>query len=77
MTPADELRVEMWRIDQFAALEFSGSAIAVLLSWDASPHEARKLIEGGCTQELALRILRPLDAPSYEELVAQEIPVAV
>ena len=77
MTPADELRVEMWRLDQFAEMGFGGSAIAVLLQWDVDVAEARALIGDGCSHELALRILRPLDAPSYEELVAQEIVVSV
>jgi hypothetical protein len=77
MTPSDELRIEMWRLDQFSRMGFEASAIAVLLDWDVEPAEARNLIENGCTHSLALRILRPLDAPSYEEMVSQEIPVAV
>lgn len=75
MTPADEIRVEMWRLDQFAEMGFSGLEIATLLTWDVDLEDARKLMAKGCPHDLAMRILRPDEASSHEALAALAIAV--
>ena len=68
-TPWSELsgdeQVELWKIDQFVRQNFNGDEIATLLEWDVDPHESDKLIAGGCSTELAMRILKPLELPSH------------
>jgi hypothetical protein len=62
MSPDEEDRVERWHAECFASLEFNGAQIVTLLNWGVDPHEAARLIEGGCAHETAMRILVPLDA---------------
>ena len=61
----EEQRIELWKMDQFLKMAFDGEAIALLLSWDADPHEAAHLLfrdgkRTSCTHGQALRILAPL-----------------
>jgi hypothetical protein len=50
-------RVEEWRRDFFADLGFTPrQALALMLS-ATDPHTVEKLLAGGCTHELALKIV--------------------
>jgi hypothetical protein len=61
---SEDQRIELWHLDQFAKLEFSGEQIALLLEWGVEPVEARKLMlrdgkRTKCTHDQALAILEP------------------
>lgn len=60
---SEDERVELWNLEFFVRLGFDGDAVSALLHWRADPHEAERLITRGCSHELALRILRPLEVP--------------
>lgn len=77
MTPSEELRIEMWRLDQFARLGFDGSQTSTLLLWETDVEEARKLIAAGCAHDLAMRILCPDEGPTHEELEREALVVLV
>ena len=77
MNPIEEIRIEMWRLDQFARMGFGGLEIATLLTWDVELTEARDLMDRGCPSDLAMLILRPDDASSHEDLSALAIAVTV
>lgn len=73
----EEALVEMWRIDQYGRMGFDGLQIATLLHWNVDAGDVRDLMDSGCTHALAMRILRPLDADSHEEIAAEAITVTV
>ena len=75
MTPADEIRVEMWKIDQFGRMGFGGLETATLLTWNVEVHDALDLMDAGCPVALAMRILQPDEASSHEELSRLAIAV--
>lgn len=61
----EDQRIEVWNIQFFIDLGFSGDAATLLVDWKVDPHEARRLLfrEGvrtKCTHELALEILHPV-----------------
>lgn len=61
---AEAQRIELWHLDFFLRLGFSGDQISVLLSWRVDPHDALRLLyrDGErtvCTHEQAMRILAP------------------
>jgi hypothetical protein len=54
---AEEALVYSWRVEQLAKLGLSNviaSAVATLVDW----HEVARLVEHGCSPELALEIVR-------------------
>ena len=54
---AEEALVYSWRVEQLARLGLSNviaSAVATLVDW----HEVARLVEHGCSPELALEIVR-------------------
>lgn len=75
MTPADEVRLEMWRLERFAEMGFPALETATLLTWNVDVHDAKDLMDAGCPVDLAMRILRPDDASSHEALAALAIAV--
>jgi hypothetical protein len=53
----EEARVYAWRVEQLSGLGFShliASAVASFIDW----HEIARLVERGCSPELALEIVR-------------------
>jgi len=59
---SEDQRVELWRLFEFSRLGFDGEQVALLLEWEVSPADARKLMERdgertACTPELAMKIL--------------------
>jgi hypothetical protein len=53
----EDARVYAWRVEQLSALGFShviASAVASFIDW----HEIARLVERGCSPELALEIVR-------------------
>lgn len=53
----DDARVYAWRVEQLSGLGFShviASAVASFIDW----HEIARLVERGCSPELALEIVR-------------------
>ena len=54
---AEEALVYSWRVEQLAGLGLSNviaSAVATLVDW----HDVARLVEHGCSPELALEIVR-------------------
>jgi hypothetical protein len=54
---SEEVRVYAWRVEQLAKLGLStviANAVATLVDW----HEVARLVEKGCSPELALEIAR-------------------
>jgi hypothetical protein len=53
----EDVRVYAWRVEQLSGLGLSGviaSAVATFVDW----HEIARLVERGCSPELALEIVR-------------------
>lgn len=53
----EDARVYAWRVEQLSGLGFSpviASAVATFIDW----HEIARLVERGCSPELALEIVR-------------------
>jgi hypothetical protein len=53
----EDARVFAWRVEQLSGLGLShvvASAVASFVDW----HEIARLVEGGCSPELALEIVR-------------------
>ena len=53
----EDARVYAWRVEQLLGLGFSyviASAVATFIDW----HEIARLVERGCSPELALEIVR-------------------
>lgn len=60
----DEQKVEVWNLDYFMRLGFSGPATVLLQGWGIDPHDAERLlyrdgVRTKCSYELALEILKP------------------
>jgi hypothetical protein len=54
---AEEARIYAWRVEQLSGLGLSSvvaSAVATIVDW----HEIARLVERGCSPELALEIVR-------------------
>ena len=54
---SEEARVEAWRVEQLAKLGLSSviaAAVATFVDW----HEIARLVQKGCSPELALEIVR-------------------
>ena len=59
-------RLELWKLERFTEMGFSGDEIACLLFWGTSPHDVEALFwrngkRTRCTHEQALGILKPLE----------------
>jgi len=54
----ERLRVRFWRREQFIHLGFTSSEARVLAKSSADVHETRRLIESGCGQQAAFRLVR-------------------
>jgi hypothetical protein len=55
--PGEDARVYAWRVEQLSGLGLSyviASAVASFIDW----HEIARLVERGCSPELALEIIR-------------------
>lgn len=68
MTVSEDQRIEIWNMQFFLDLGFSGDATALLLSWGTDPHDAENLLYVGgqkngrrtaCEHATALALLRP------------------
>jgi hypothetical protein len=58
--------VDLYKLERFTNMGFDGGAIAALLFWGTSPHDVEPLLwrdgeRTTCTQEQALRIVKPLE----------------
>jgi hypothetical protein len=54
---SEEVRVHAWRVERLAKLglsRFVADAVATFVDW----HEVARLVEKGCSPELALEIVR-------------------
>ena len=67
-------RIEAWRHDEFLRLGFSEGEIVWLQLWNADLREVERLVVGGCSPRLALRIVAPLEVVSPQ---AEHDPVLV
>jgi hypothetical protein len=54
----ERLRVRIWRRERFLELGFTLADSAALARSDADVHEARKLVQAGCSHPLAFRLVR-------------------
>lgn len=54
----ERLRVRFWRREQFLELGFTTSEARILAKSSADVHETRRLIESGCEQQTAFRLVR-------------------
>ena len=53
----EDARVHAWRVEQLAGLGLS-HVIASAVAWCVDWHEIARLVEHGCSPELALEIVR-------------------
>ena len=54
---SEELRVSLWRVEQFEGLGFKTSDAEWLALSDVDWHEAARLIDAGCPVPIALQLL--------------------